>query len=568
MSYLFKIKDIIGKNNYVKFLFYIFVIFITMSLEMIGIAMIYPIISFFIDSNYFENENFFNKVIVNLNFLGRDKIHIFVILIFGLTFVIKNIILYFCNKWRYKFIYDLDYFYSSKLLNTYLTQSYSYINSKSSSELIRNVQIVSILVQCLNQIALFLNEALIFIAVSVVLIFFQSKATLFIAVILILIALIFNFLTSPKLKKWGLERLEYEKKKLESLQSSFFGFKEIHVYDKKDTILEKYKNSAKGWSYLSYKLDFFVSLPKLFLEVIAIFFFIFFLVIYDSIGNFNSIIPGLALFAVAGYKIIPSITRILNSYQFLDYHLPYIDKLHSEFKSTRTNKNLYVNKIKYKQSLELKNVFFKYPNQSDHIFKNLNLRIDKGQFVGIYGRSGSGKSTLINILLGLQKPESGSILLNNEEINYNNDYFIEKLGYVPQDIFLFNDTLSNNISLFDDKINDKIFKDLIEKSQLENNFKFMDKSFLIGERGKDLSGGQIQRIAIARSLYNNSNLLILDEATNALDEKTEKQFINTLHKLKNEKSMLIISHDKEVLSICDIIYELCDYKLIKKNIPN
>ena len=139
---------------------------------------------------------------------------------------------------------------------------------------------------------------------------------------------------------------------------------------------------------------------------------------------------------------------------------------------------------------------------------------------------------------------------------------------MPQDIFLFNDTLSNNISLFDDKINDKIFKDLIEKSQLENNFKFMDKSFLIGERGKDLSGGQIQRIAIARSLYNNSNLLILDEATNALDEKTEKQFINTLHKLKNEKSMLIISHDKEVLSICDIIYELCDYKLIKKNIPN
>ena len=96
----------------------------------------------------------------------------------------------------------------------------------------------------------------------------------------------------------------------------------------------------------------------------------------------------------------------------------------------------------------------------------------------------------------------------------------------------------------------------------------MDKSFLIGERGKDLSGGQIQRIAIARSLYNNSNLLILDEATNALDEKTEKQFINTLYKLKNEKSMLIISHDKEVLSICDIIYELCDYKLIKKNIPN
>ena len=146
---------------------------------------------------------------------------------------------------------------------------------KSSSELIRNVQIVSILVQCLNQIALFLNEALIFIAVSVVLIFFQSKATLFIAVILILIALIFNFLTSPKLKKWGLERLEYDKKKLESLQSSFFGFKEIHVYDKKDTILEKYKNSAKGWSYLSYKLDFFVSLPKLFLEVIAIFFLFF-----------------------------------------------------------------------------------------------------------------------------------------------------------------------------------------------------------------------------------------------------------------------------------------------------
>ena len=224
MSYLFKIKDIIGKNNYVKFLFYIFVIFITMSLEMIGIAMIYPIISFFIDSNYFENENFFNKVIVNLNFLGRDKIHIFVILIFGLTFVIKNIILYFCNKWRYKFIYDLDYFYSSKLLNTYLTQSYSYINSKSSSELIRNVQIVSILVQCLNQIALFLNEALIFIAVSVVLIFFQSKATLFIAVILILIALIFNFLTSPKLKKWGLERLDYEKKKTRKSPVIIFWF--------------------------------------------------------------------------------------------------------------------------------------------------------------------------------------------------------------------------------------------------------------------------------------------------------------------------------------------------------
>ena len=276
------------------------------------------------------------------------------------------------------------------------------------------------------------------------------------------------------------------------------------------------------------------------------------------------IIINMGIFAAAAFKMIPSLGRIINHTQFISYYSNIVEIFESQ-SDLHTNDKLDIvdNKISFNKNIIFKNIFFSYGKNK--ILENFNLVIEKNECIGLIGESGVGKSTLINLLLGLLSPDKGKILIDGVDTDFKEYYWGDTIGYVPQFIYLINDTVKRNIAfgIENELIDEHSIKSSIKNSQLE---KFIEDTnggieYIIDENGKNLSGGQIQRIGIARALYNNPKILILDESTSSLDKDTEESFLNIIKNLKNTLTIIIISHKQNPLSICDKIYKISDKRV-------
>jgi ATP-binding cassette, subfamily B, bacterial PglK len=308
------------------------------------------------------------------------------------------------------------------------------------------------------------------------------------------------------------------------------------------------------------KYDLIVSSPKYFIELFAITIILGILLHNSSDLNSDTLIK-ISIFVVALLKLMPASNRILISFQQLNFGKSSLNLILNEIKSlkkTQDKKKL----LKFKTSIILKNINFKYQNTNNYIFKNLSLKIYHGDTVGILGDTGSGKSTLINIILGLISPHSGTIKIDDIIIKNNFNYLLADTTYIPQFPIILNDTIENNITLgksnFQNMIKSSIRNSLLSK--YINSLKKKQKTFL-NDFGNNLSGGQKQRVAISRFFYFNNNFNIFDESTNALDAKTEEKVIKNLIKNKNKKTIIFISHNKKVFKNFDKIYEIRNKKL-------
>ena len=283
-----------------------------------------------------------------------------------------------------------------------------------------------------------------------------------------------------------------------------------------------------------------------------------------NISNLPELLPLIAVYLAAGLRVLPSLNTIISQSQYINFSNPVVENLKKEFDEKNVSFKLLNKKenfkINFRNSIQLKNIFFKYKN-NNFIFSDLNIIIRKNQCIGIMGQSGSGKSTLINLIIGLLNPTKGSILIDNKKIIKKHIFRSKNLiGYIPQQTFLFDDSIRNNIAFgqdnnsIDDQYIHKLI-DLVELRELVTRYK-SGIDTLIGEKGIKLSGGQIQRIGIARALYIKPQILIFDESTNALDNKTEKKIFKNLKKIKKNFSIIIVAHRKSSLILCDKIYEV------------
>jgi ABC-type multidrug transport system fused ATPase/permease subunit len=288
----------------------------------------------------------------------------------------------------------------------------------------------------------------------------------------------------------------------------------------------------------------------------------------------NQLITVVGVFTIAAYRMIPSINKILNSLQTIKYSKPIIESINQEFKYFKTLNISPINFKKYKHAFtntfQLKNITFKYSENTGEILKNISLSIPKGSIIGLIGLSGSGKTTLIDIILGLHKPNSGLILIDNNEINYQNREFNKLIGYVPQAVYLLDDTILKNIAFGfeENEIDYNLLNQSIKLSELDLFINELNDGIdtVIGENGSRLSGGQRQRIGIARALYNNPEILIFDEATSALDKNTEDKILKTIYKYRGDRTIIFITHNESTLKYCDQTYklensELCTFNL-------
>jgi ABC-type bacteriocin/lantibiotic exporter with double-glycine peptidase domain len=310
------------------------------------------------------------------------------------------------------------------------------------------------------------------------------------------------------------------------------------------------------------------------LETVVVFFVILFL-IFQLNSEYNSeiITPFLFLLIAATFRLLPSINKIFNLFNRIRFSIPSAKSLLNELKKIEISrysfsKNKKINlKLEFIKKIQINSIKFSYDDKKDSCLDNLNLNIHINSIIGITGKSGSGKSTLIDIIMGLKSPNSGIVKINNHNVLDINDSWRKTIGYVQQDVFLLDDSIRSNIAfgVEEKKINKKIIINLIKKTQLESFIKSLPDGIdtKVGERGARISGGQKQRIAIARALYHSPKILILDEATNGIDYDSEILILKLLRKIKKNMIIIFVSHRRNVLKFCDVVYQLKNKKVYK-----
>lgn len=548
-----------------KIKIFIFLILISALLEIASIALIVPILTLILSSSDFIS---FKIPYNSLDIITFKKDHLLIITIISifLIYLLKSLFLSYFNYWRSKFIFTLNETISKKLFSIYLYQPYKFHVSRNSSIFTRNLTSIQNYVRNIDQSAHLATEFIILISFFLVLLFYEPLLTIFMSLIAAIFSLAYIKKVNPINFKLGETSHIATQKILQSINQGLFGIKDIKLYGREKDFLKSFNENIKKFSHSLTIFEFLQPLPKILLEFLAVILIIT-SVLFLYFFNYENkeLIIFVALLAAIGFKLIPSVNKVLFAMQHLKYYLPLSKNIISELNIKNKEITHENNKIVFKKNISIKNLSYSY--DENIVLKDVNLNINKNTSVGIIGKTGSGKTTLINIILGLFDVIKGEIKIDNIISNFNNREWQNKIGYVPQNIYLIDDSIKKNIAfgIPEEKINkDKIFYSLriAQMYDFTTNLKENIET-IVGENGAQLSGGQIQRLGIARAVYNNPEILIFDEPTSSLDQDTEKNFIEEIKKLKLNKTIIIISHKKEPLYFCDEIYKLENNRLFR-----
>ena len=500
----------------------------------------------------------------------KKKIILFFVICFLIIYLIKTIFVIFYNVYVSKFSQNLFFSISKKILSKYLDKNYIFFVQNNSANLIRNISGESNLfaLGIVSNFIVILSNVTLFIGICTLLILYNNYSV-FVIIILVLLSFLIIKIFDKKFKKWGEIRQDEAANFLKKLNEIFGSIKEAIIYDKKSFFLRQASGHLKNFANAARYKDAFLSISSPIIEFIGIFiFFSFFLfLVFFTSAQYSEIIVIFGIFAFASLRLLPNLIQIVKSFQNLKYNLPAAELVYKELNDTNFEKNLVDNSLNNLQKINFDNVSFKYPSKSNLILENINIEINSSDKIGIIGETGSGKTTLLNLISGLLEPTDGKIKINSSDI-IGAQNIQKSIGYVSQNIYLSDDTIYFNIALsdeLDEKSKSKI-DNLIKILNLDNIENINSKLFNIGERGSKLSGGQVQRIGIARALYRDPSILILDEATNALDVSTEKKVLDFLYNQFEKKIMIFCTHKEDLLKDCNKIFEIKNKtaKLVRK----
>ena len=563
------IWKIFKKKEKIRFLFLIFLMLLNALSEVIGIASIIPLVSIIVKNDV----SFLNNFVFNfdLNAFSQSKNFIvFALLFIGIIFFIQNIFIVYYNWYLTNFHVAIAARLSRDMYSYYISLPYEEFSSLKSSKFIYNcTEGVEVFRNGLINLSTFILEVILFLAICTFLFFLDPKIMLSVVILLSVIAILYILIFIKKNVIWGNNVKESTKGRIFTLAQTFSSIKDINIFSGEKYFLKSYDiNNLILKKYQKYHL-FFNTLPKIIFEILIVSFllFIIYFMLQNSVASSEEILIILSALALAFFRLYPAAHRIVSSLQRADYVSSVLNDISHITKKIKIFKieysDYYSNKvIKIKNQLELKNVCLARKDKNDLILKNVNFNIKRGSVVGINGDTGSGKSTLLDIITGFLTPTSGEVIIDNHEIGKLNKSWFSNISYISQNINLISDSLTKNIALLvkEEDINHKHVDEAIVLSQLSNLVKNSTegKDQFVGENSIKVSGGEKQRIGIARAFYFNRDINIFDESTNAIDEKTESVIMNNIKKTFNNKFTIIISHKKETLKHCDQIYNLKD----------
>ncbi len=563
---LFLLSERDKKSAIVLLLF----LLIGLILEMFSLGLVIPMIIAITNIETITSNIHLEKLLNKFGNPSQISIIIFVLIVIVIVYIIKTCFLLFLVWRQYIFSQKISMNLSRRLFNGYLNQSYTFHLQRNSSELYRNVLGEVDLFTSVTQAMLLLQTNIsIFLGVFISILILEPMG----ALILFGFVFIFGFIYQKVIKKsiieWGVSRQKHDIERSKHLMQGLGGVKDIKILGREKHFLRLFEYHNKSSFDIGVKVNVLQQAPRLLLELIAILGLSIFLFIGILRGlQIYLIIPVVGVFVAAAFRLIPAISSVMSGIQTMRYANPVINLMYKEINSFTQEKLVTISeKIPFNNEILVQNLCFKYDSAESSLFENINLKIKKNTTIGFVGESGAGKSTLVDIILGLLMPNSGNIKVDGINIKEHYREWQNIIGYVPQNIYLIDDTIAKNIAFGyeTENIDEIALQRAIDIAQLNLfiNEQPEGKDTIVGERGVRISGGQRQRIGIARALYHNPSVLILDEATSALDMETEKWVMEAINNLHNNKTIIIITHRLSTVERCDEIYKLDKGKVEK-----
>jgi len=553
---------------------------IGMGLEMLGIGLVIPAVTLLLQADPSEA---YPPLAVVLEILGQPtQIQLItggMLLLVG-VYLIKALFLGFLAWYQNDFAFGVQRHISRELFSTYLHQPYAFHLQRNSAQLIRNAvnEVHKLWFLILNPTLVVLGEGLVLVGVTCLLFIVEPIGALLVVLILGFAAWGFHLFTRGRLLRLGIARQHHDGQRIQELQQGLGGVKEAKVLGRESGFLAKYEEHNAESARIEQFQATLQLLPRLWIELLAVSGLATLIIAMLAQGQeAAAIVPTLGLFAAAAFRLMPSAYRVLGAIQNLPYGMPVIKILREELKLTPglpVNTEIDIDsRVRncFKHDIELEDVDYGYPSSKEAALKSLSISIRKGESIGFVGPSGSGKSTLVDIVLGLLTPTSGEVKVDKKDIQINLREWQDQIGYVPQSVYLTDDTLRNNVAFGvpSDQIDEEAVTRALQAAQLDAFVAGQPDGLdtIVGERGVRLSGGQLQRIGIARALYHDPPVLVLDEATSALDTLTEKDVMDSVEALQGSKTLLIVAHRLSTVEHCSRLYQLERGQVIAEGSP-
>jgi len=566
-----KILFILDSKQKKKLIFFYLFSLLIIFLELLGLAIVIPLVETILNSN--SVSKYLDYLPVKFFNITSDNLIFFALIAFNILILLKNLLLFIAQKYQVRFISMYTQKLQVKLFKNYIYQPISNLMKNNIATINRNVIDLSndYTNSLLNPMITIFSDLALFVFILALLIFAQPLITIAGLTITLIIGFVI-FLTNKKVLFNNGEKYKLNKSEMiKSLNETFGAILEVKSFKKEKQFTEKFENFTNIIKDIKIKVSILGFVPKLLFEILGIFLIsVFFLILSQKIENINEILPIVVLFVFAFTKIIPLVNKILTNAQKIRYSQPLLDEIYGVLIHFIKKNNSYSQSFSFIDKIDMSNVDFEYV-KNNLILKNINLTIKKNRFVVIMGASGSGKSTLLKLILGLLDPTKGKVLVDNQPVINNPNKWQEKINFVPQDVFILDDSLKNNITLeiTEKQIDFDKLESAIDASNLRSFVNSLSAGYntILGDKGSRISGGQKQRIGIARAMYANSEVIILDESTSSIDEKSQNEILTKLKQLKN-KTVIFITHDSKIKKHCDEIYLLKNNtlkKLINEN---
>jgi len=494
-----------------------------------------------------------------------------------LMFLVKSLYIIFFAYIESRYLYNRRHRISQRMMALYMQAPYTFHLKQNSSELVRNIiGEVNILINMVLQGFLRIGkDGVMAITILGFLLYFEPLITLIVVLLSGVGAGSFLLLTQKKMKQYGEEELEYRGKMMKAVYEGIGGLKDARVLNRENEFINQYSIYSLKSTTIKIFTRFIQQIPKPIVEISAVvgMMLISLLMVWQG-RPMAAIIPTLTLFAMATVRLMPAVQSISSMYTSLKYNIASIDPIYGDLKKLEYEIREFhedrrkAKKVILQRQIEVNNLYYTYPESSEQALRGVSFTIPKGKAVAFVGESGAGKTTIVDLLLGLMKPTKGAITVDGKDIHENLAGWQQNIGYIPQSIYLSDDTLRRNIAfgLPDKEIDNEKVMRAIESAQLGKLLTNLPEGLetRIGEHGTRISGGQRQRVGIARALYHNPEVLVMDEATSALDNITEQQVTRAIESLMGERTIIMIAHRLTTVMNCDRLYLMEEGKIIQE----
>lgn len=577
---LSKVNYIFDKNQKLQSVLLCIGLFVGALLELVGVSFITQLVTLISNPEKIHSNEIMQYCYDFFNMTSDRQFFLFVVIALIFVYLIKNLYLLWINYVQYTFVFNNQLRLSGRLIDCYLKKPYTYHLDNNSAEMVRNVMLDSErFFQMLLSVFLTLSELLVSALLCVFLLIVDPVITISVVAILAVFTGLYLILFKGKAKKYGKTNQIYDGKMHQSINQALGAVKDIKILHREKYFADSFLAYGKKKMTAVRNNNVLGQFPKYLIETVCIGTVLLVLVFKIYKGeDLNTMIPQLAAFAIAAFKLLPSVSKINNYANLIVFLKPSVDLIYRDIKDTEDMVNYEIadesgNIIEINDDgsqnkdtcyvadkISINNIVYRYPHTDRDVLNGISFEIPLGKSIGFIGESGSGKSTLADVILGILTPTSGTVMYGNMDVHKHPLKWSKKLAYIPQSIFLCDDTIRNNVAfgIDENKIDDEKVWKALREAQLEQFVKSQPDGLdsMVGERGVRISGGQRQRIGIARALYDNPEILVLDEATSALDTGTESAVMEAIDKLSGTMTLIIIAHRLTTIKNCDYVYKV------------